>query len=873
MGYNNWIIYKNAEKISVTGLAIEAKGSLTLTIKLVVNKNPNITSTPITTATEDSLYTYNVIATDENNDFLHFSDNSTLFDINPTTGVISFIPKTNREAGNHSIKLIVVDFKGGFGTQAYNLTITAVNDAPVLDFIATITAQENKSSTFVINAKDEETASSNLIYNVSGVSFATISNNIITFSPNIGDAGTYSINITVSDGSLTDLKSVTLFVFNTSHDNSPPTIESFSPTQSTINIRADTNQTFNITFNDNDGNNTVSIQWLLDGLEQSGKNNNSFTFKGNFTDTGTNAGTHTVTVSVFDGLASTSKTWILVVNITRDADGDGIPNYLDSCPYFAGSCNLSDLDGDIIDDTFDFLQGNITFVDKNIPLDFQVNGSTDINKIFNGTLPVKFTTTLIINNILFNQPTIEFDFKFSNETKLNLNDIIVKHFDTNSTGSVLIGGINLVSQKLTKSVYLKRVNESKKGICIKDKEINSIDEITSVCNATDEVKVECDGTKQNAYTCTLNSTTNYYKIEGLNHSGSKQIDFTKPAEAAPSAPSAPSAGAGAGGGGGGGGGGGLVPTPKQEILPSIKVSTDLLKVSLKEDQIITESLSITNDGNVKLNLNLKIKDLEEFISLSDNSIKLEPGETKIISLKITGKLSGAYSGKLLIESTEISKALKIFIEIKPKQALFDTKIKINSKYKQVKKGSYVEALIDLINIGEPLNVNLYYAIRDLDGNIISFDEETLRVSDELSVIRKLKVPENTNQGNYIFYVKAAYNGNIAISSDLFTVLDKSTTIIEFEFPLIGLFAILILILTILTILNLRGYKEVKYIIKVNEILGKIKYWGKEKKEVAKEDLERQLQILTADLQSGYINKATYDKQKKKIEEKFNKIKN
>ena len=49
--------------------------------------------------------------------------------------------------------------------------------------------------------------------------------------------------------------------------------------------------------------------------------------------------------------------------------------------------------------------------------------------------------------------------------------------------------------------------------------------------------------------------------------------------------------------------------------------------------------------------------------------------------------------------------------------------------------------------------------------------------------------------------------------------------------------------------------------------------GKEKKKITKEDLERQLQILKVDLESGYINKVTYSKQKKKIEEKLNKIQN
>ncbi|MBN4049167.1 hypothetical protein JYT91_00970 [archaeon AH-315-M20] len=778
----------------------------------IINSAPVLSSIANLNVNEDDLVTITVTATDADGNTLFFSDNTTLFYINPATAKISFTPKTDQEAGNNTIEIFVFDFKGGFASQTFNLTINAVNDAPVLDFIGTISTQEDKVSTFTIDAVDEETASSDLIYNVTGVSFASISSNIITFSPQVGDAGDYSINITVSDGSLTDLETVTLFVFDVSNQNDPPTITSFSPTESTVTIRADADQTFNITFNDNDGNNTVSIQWFLDGSEVIGENSNSFTFIGNFTDEGTKAGTHTVNVNVFDGLGFTSNSWTLIVNITRDADGDGIPDYLDSCPFSTSSCDSFDVDADSINDTVDFLLGDITFVDKNIPLDFAINGSTDINKIFNGTLPVKFTTQLIINGTLFDQPTVEFDFGFSNETKLNLNDITVKYFDTDNTGSVFVSGVNLVSQNLTKSVYMKGVNESKNGVCIKDAIINSIDEVTSDCSAADEIKVECDGTEQNGYICTLNSTTNYYKIQGLNHSGSKQILFTKPAEAAEEAEAAPTAAAPSGGGGvvaGVGIGAGFI--PEEEISPSIKIDKDLIKVSLKEDESITKFLNIINDGALKLNLNLEIRDLEEFVSLSDTSITLEPQETKVITLKFIGKLVGVYSGKLLVKGDGVSESVNIIVEVESKEILFD--IVLDLIKTKIGIGDDLNVKISLINLGVPgrVNVSLFYTIKDLNNNIVLKETETTEIETQKEFIKTFKLPSDIAIGDYLISTELRYANATAISSALFEITKRP---IKIELPLIWVLIILILILIILTliliiltIIHLREYKE------------------------------------------------------------------
>ncbi len=97
---------------------------------IIWGKNLSPVLDPIGTqeATEDQLFTFTVTASDV--DQLTFSDNSTLFDINPNSGQISFIP-TNEEVGEHIITVTVSDGKGGIDSESFILTIINVDDPPV----------------------------------------------------------------------------------------------------------------------------------------------------------------------------------------------------------------------------------------------------------------------------------------------------------------------------------------------------------------------------------------------------------------------------------------------------------------------------------------------------------------------------------------------------------------------------------------------------------------------------------------------------------------------------------------------------------------------------------------------------------------------
>jgi hypothetical protein len=283
------------------------------------NRPPSLIHIPDQAINQSDLFIYDVNATDPDNDTLFFGDNTTMFQINSQTGLIYFVPG-QEDVGNNSVLIWVIDGKGGIDWQVVNFEVIDVNDAPVLQHIGAQTAIINETYTYDVNATDVDVKPewNNLTF-YDNATFFNISpkTGLIQFFVNGTYNGTYSINMTVSDGNLSDTEIVSFSVVAINH---PPNITSWYPENYTVEMNEGESEYFNITKFDLDG--TIpSSQWYLDGRELTGQTEDEYIYYASFT----SAGTHNITVVISDGQLTDSHEWVLTVKEVYQPPAGGIP--------------------------------------------------------------------------------------------------------------------------------------------------------------------------------------------------------------------------------------------------------------------------------------------------------------------------------------------------------------------------------------------------------------------------------------------------------------------------------------------------------------------------------------------------------------------
>jgi len=102
-----------------------ATSLVTVSVVTPVNHPPQITTSPLLTATVGSLYSYDVDASDPDNDTLSYSLSvyPSGMTINAQSGLIKWTPGTN-QTGAQSVNVTVTDGKGGSDSQSFTVTPT-----------------------------------------------------------------------------------------------------------------------------------------------------------------------------------------------------------------------------------------------------------------------------------------------------------------------------------------------------------------------------------------------------------------------------------------------------------------------------------------------------------------------------------------------------------------------------------------------------------------------------------------------------------------------------------------------------------------------------------------------------------------------------
>jgi chitodextrinase len=283
-------------------------GSLTDTQNVTVtvtdvNVAPVLDTIADITVNEGDTVTISPTATDPDGDTLTYTYSGWMSSSSYTTN--------SNDVGTHTVTVTVSD---GTLTDSQDVIITVnnVNQAPVLDTIADITV--NEGDTITLNPTATDPDGDALTYTYSGWMTSA------SYTTDNNDAGSHTVTVTVSDGSLTDSQDVTVTVSNT---NRPPVLNPIAD----ITANEGDTVTLNPTATDPDGD---ALTYTYSGWMTSA----SYTTDNN------DAGSHTVTVAVSDGSLTDSQDVTVIVNDV-DTTAPSTPDNLQATAVSASQIDLS----------------------------------------------------------------------------------------------------------------------------------------------------------------------------------------------------------------------------------------------------------------------------------------------------------------------------------------------------------------------------------------------------------------------------------------------------------------------------------------------------------------------------------------------------
>ena len=135
--------------------------SFTITVANV-NDAPTFTSTAVTSATEDSAYSYTVTTSDvDSGDTVTLAGTTvpSWLSFNASTGALTGTP-LNAHVGNHEVVITATDESSSSVTQSFTITVANVNDAPTFTSTAVTSATEDSAYSYTVTTNDVDVGDS-----------------------------------------------------------------------------------------------------------------------------------------------------------------------------------------------------------------------------------------------------------------------------------------------------------------------------------------------------------------------------------------------------------------------------------------------------------------------------------------------------------------------------------------------------------------------------------------------------------------------------------------------------------------------------------------------------------------------------------------
>ncbi|MBM7557587.1 tandem-95 repeat protein [Halanaerobacter jeridensis] len=348
---------------------LTATGEVKVTINSV-NDIPTATNDTVEVAEDDVIVIYPLINdSDLDGDNLLIDAVSTVTNgtaVDNGDGTITYTPNSNYN-GSDSFSYDISDSNGGTATAAVDITVTAVNDAPVLSAIGNKSVNEGELLEFTVSASDID--EDNLTYNASGdvADKFDSSTQTFTWTPSFDDEGNYSLTIDVSDGDLNDSETITISVGDV---NRAPVAS-----DDTVNVDEDNSVVIDILANDSDPDgDSINLIGVTDGNNGTAVDNGNGTVT--YTPNENYNGTDSFNYDINDGRGGTATG---AVNITINAINDD--------PIAVDDSATVDEDGSVFIDVFandTDVDGDLIGFDNLFPHGSANNGSVSIEGLGEG---------------------------------------------------------------------------------------------------------------------------------------------------------------------------------------------------------------------------------------------------------------------------------------------------------------------------------------------------------------------------------------------------------------------------------------------------------------------------------------------------------
>lgn len=367
-----------------------------------------------------------------------------------------------------------------------------------------------------------------------------------------------------------------------------------------------------------------------------------------------------------------------------------------------------------------------------------------------------------------------------------------------------------------------------------------------------------------------------YSVDGSvpsdNAAGSKTVITTVPSSGAASGTSSGTASGGAGAAGGGGGG------TSSAVSTNFNIDKVNLKVLLRQGESKKETLSIKNTGTTIFDVSADLTEIMEFLASpqdSEYTVRLNPNEEKIIELvfkALENKKPDIYPAKITFKSPSTEKEIDAIFEVDSAQPLFDVDVAVLAGSKRIFPGQEVILEVNLFNVRGfgRVDVTVDYSVKDLQGNSIVSEHETVAVETQAKFTRSLSVPTDLKPGTYVAVAKVTYADSVGTGSDLFEVQAKEIRLYlaqfkDYRFIIILGAAAMIAGILIFSAYQLGYFRKKLPKTEVEEV-------KQLKADEKAQKLGKELEALESAYKSGFISEESYKSSRQRIEGKLKMLK-